>query len=204
MKINPFLRLLLILLLGGGASSLRATDTVCAQVSIQIIQKLTLERTGFEATLQVANGMTTGTLTNFNVELLFTDTNGMSVSNTVDVSNTTSAFWYRVQTGYPTPDGTPSSVIPGGTTQTYKWLIVPAAGTSQGAPQGTQYFIGANVTYQLNGVTQTMQVSPDYVMVYPSPILQLEYFLPEQVLGDDPGTASVIEPPVPFSLGVRV
>ena len=48
-----------------------------------------------------------------------------------------------------------------------------------------------------------MDVQPDIIFVRPMPRLVLDYFLPRNVYGDDTFTGPV-EPPVPFSLGVRV
>ena len=190
----------ILCLVCGPVMALRAADSVCAQVQIQIAQKLTMERTGFEATLQVANGLPSTALENFNVTLLFSDTNGNTVSSTTDPGDAGCVFWYRVQAGSPALP----SAVEGGATRTFKWLIIPGAGAGQASPQGTRYFIGATVSYSINGVTQTAQVSPDYVQVYPSPILELEYFLPEQVIGQDPNTPNMFLPPVPFSIGVRI
>ena len=47
-------------------------------------------------------------------------------------------------------------------------------------------------------------MDPDDILVKPMPALTLDYFLPNEVYGDDPFTQNFIEPPIPFSLGVRV
>jgi uncharacterized protein (TIGR02597 family) len=201
MKINPLIRLLAVLLFCVAPHMLCASDTVCAQVQIRILQKLTMERQGFEATLQVANGLPETALANFTVSLLFSDTNGNLISSGTDPNASGLTFWYRAQTGSPV---VVNATIAGGATQTFKWLIVPTAGAAQSSTGGTIYFVGANISYSVKGVTQTTQVAPDYVQVYPTPILDLEYFLPEQVIGQDPNTPNMFLPPVPFSLGVRI
>jgi hypothetical protein len=48
-----------------------------------------------------------------------------------------------------------------------------------------------------------MTVTPDTIHVKPMPYLALDYFLPGQVYGDDAFT-DVIEPPIPFPLGLRI
>ncbi|NJL59994.1 MAG: hypothetical protein HC887_10495 [Desulfobacteraceae bacterium] len=83
------------------------------------------------------------------------------------------------------------------------WLIIPAPGAAKGIGQGTMYYIGATLTYKINGQQNTTNVSPDYIFVKPLPELTLDYFLPTDVYGDDAFTTE-IEPPIPFSLGVRV
>jgi hypothetical protein len=68
---------------------------------------------------------------------------------------------------------------------------------------GVLYHVGAKLSYTLNGVPTTIDVSPDSIRVKPMPMLTLDYFLPGDVYGDDPFTTE-LEFPIPFSLGVRV
>ncbi|MDM8515982.1 hypothetical protein QUF76_07270 [Desulfobacterales bacterium HSG16] len=65
------------------------------------------------------------------------------------------------------------------------------------------YYIGATLTYTINGNEHVTEVSPDYVFVKPMPKLVLDYFIPHDVYGDDAFTTQ-IEPEIPFPLGVRV
>ena len=178
-----------------------AADAICAQVQIRILQKLTMERQGFEATLQVANGLPLTALTSFNVTLFFLDSDGNPVSSGTDSTSAGLSFWYRPQAGSPPAS---NATIDAGGTRVFKWLIIPTVGAAQGSARGITYLIGAQLSYAVNGVTQTMPVAPDYVQVYPTPILDLEYFLPEQVVGQDPNTPNLFLPPIPFSLGVRI
>ncbi|MCP4313302.1 MAG: calcium-binding protein, partial [Bacteroidetes bacterium] len=83
------------------------------------------------------------------------------------------------------------------------WLIIPAPGASNGLEQGTLYYVGATLSYTIGGEENVTEVSPDYIFVKPMPELTLDYFLPNDVYGDDAFTPE-IEPSVPFSLGVRV
>jgi len=192
---------LLSVLLNGLICNGDPSDAVCAQVGIRILQKLTMERQGFEATLQVANGLPVTALTSFNATLLFSDSDGNPISSGTDSAATGLVFWYRPQTGSPIAS---NATIDAGGTRVFKWLIIPTIGAAQSSARGTTYLIGARVSYAVNGVTQTMEVAPDYVQVYPTPILDLEYFLPEQVIGQDPNTPNLFLPPIPFSLGVRI
>lgn len=63
--------------------------------------------------------------------------------------------------------------------------------------------VGAFVRYTQGGEEDTIDVAPDTIRVMPMPILALDYFLPIDVLGDDPATTP-IEPVVPFPLGLRL
>ncbi len=61
------------------ATSSKAADTVCAKVKIEIAQQMTFARQAFEAHMQISNGLTTVSLQNINIEVLFTDENGAPV-----------------------------------------------------------------------------------------------------------------------------
>lgn len=168
-------------------------------MKIQILQQLTLERQAFEATTTINNGVVGVPLTGIGVNVTFTDANGNSVRGTSDPNDLTAAFFIRLQNGSSLP-----STIPGSTSSTITWLIIPTIGTAGSNPQGTLYSVGATLTYISGGVSNVVRVSPATINVLPLPDLMIDYFLPAQVYGDDPFTPDVIEPPVPFSLGVRV
>ncbi len=172
--------------------------TTCAQVKIEILQKLTFSRQAFVAKLSLTNGLPTE-LTDFQVTLNFSNANREAVPVTTSPSGPAeSLFFYRPQNG-----AAPQSVQ-GNATANLAWLIIPAPEAGGEDPGGLLYYIGATVQYTANGVIQTVNVAPDYVYVAPQPELQLEYFLPVEVFGDDPFTNDIIEPAEPFTLGVRV
>ena len=64
-----------------------------------------------------------------------------------------------------------------------------------------QYSVSGSFTYSLNNVSITSPLQPVAITVHPSPIIQLHYFTPVQVPGDDPFTA-VVEPSPPFPLSL--
>jgi hypothetical protein len=172
---------------------------VCARVVIQIEQELTLEREGFEARLGISNGQPVP-LENFSVSLNFADADGNSVAAATESGpNAEGKFFYRIQAG----STAVGSVASGGTGKVV-YLIVPTPGSAGGTAEGSIYYVGATVKYTVNGVEQTVELAPDFIRVRPMPSLQLQYFLPGDVYGDDPMTQTVSEPVVPFPLGVRV
>ncbi len=57
----------------------QAADTECAKVKIEIQQKLTMERQGFDAMMKINNGLTTASLDKVNINVKFTDDAGNSV-----------------------------------------------------------------------------------------------------------------------------
>ena len=180
-----------------------AQDSLCAEVKIEIKQKVSLERQAFDAVMKINNGLDGSTLTGIAVNLTFQDANGQPVIATTDASNTTASFFLRLDSldGVGAIDG--SGAVAPKTSGIIKWLIIPAAGAGGLAPSGQTYKIGGTLTYTLEGETKTVIVSPETIVVKPQPQLILDYFIAGDVYADDPFTPET-EPPVPFTLGVRV
>ena len=63
--------------------------------------------------------------------------------------------------------------------------------------------MGADLSYEFGGDTESMTVAPDTIVVKPQPQLSMDYFLTKDVMGDDPFTTDV-EAAVPYTLGLRV
>lgn len=194
--------LLLITLFLFVSSSFGATDSICAQVKIEIFQELTLERQGFDAHMRINNGLTNIALQDVGVDVIFTDEQGNPVRASSDPNNADALFFIRVDSldKITNVDGT--GVVQPSSSADIHWLIIPATGASRGVAQGTLYYVGAKLTYTIGGESHETDVSPDYIFVKPMPELTLDYFLPDEVYGDDAFTTQ-IEPPIPFSLGVR-
>jgi hypothetical protein len=176
----------------------RAEGSICAEVKIQIDQKVSLERQAFDAKLQIRNGLEGVQVERIDVNLVFKDANGLDAHtlffNRLDsVENITGSV----------DDGTGN--VAASTTGEAHWLIIPSQGAGGVTGAGLQYLVGATVTYRMTGETEdrTVEVIPETITVRPQPLLDLDYFLPGPVYGDDPFTAEV-EPPVPFTLGVRI
>lgn len=183
------------------APVLRAQEADCAEVKIVIEQKLSLERQAFDAHMVIRNGLD-GQLTNVKVELFFQDQNQQPVTATTDPHAVGATFFQRIDRmqGISSLDG---GNLPGKTNADIHWLIIPSQGAGGDTASGRMYYIGAKVSYTLNGETTTVDVTPDYVVVRPQPLLVLDYFLPTDVYADDAMTPEV-EPTEPFTLGVRV
>ena len=178
-----------------------AQDAECAEVKIVIEQKLSFERQAFDARMLISNGLTDSTLKNIRIELLFTDKNDQPVVVTQNANDDGAKFFYRINSLSGINDVDGNGQINTKTNAEIHWLIIPAFGAAEF--DNTLYYIGAKVTYTLNGQETTVEVAPDYVVVKPQPLLTLDYFMPKDVYGDDPFTAE-IEPSIPFTLGVRV
>jgi len=183
-----------------------AAESICAVVKIEIRQELTLERQAFDAHMKINNGLTGLSLENVVVEVIFSDQDGNPVLASSDPDNTDAAFFIRPDSekisnsGNNTWDIDPVAPL---SSSDLHWLIIPAPGTADGQKNGKRYHVGASLTYTLGGEQHTTEVSPDYIFVKPLPQIALDYFLTRDVYGDDAWTQAV-EPPEPFTLGVRV
>jgi len=180
-----------------------AADDLCARVKIEIKQELTLERQAFDAHMRINNGLTNITLTDVGIEVSFQNENYETVTATNDPDNTDALFFIRLDSKENIDDVDGNGTIAPSTSADIHWLIIPAPGASNGIESGTLYYVGATLSYSLGGEEHETEVTPDYIYVKPMPELQLDYFLPNDVYGDDAFTQE-IEPSIPFSLGVRV
>ncbi len=185
------------------ADTALALDTICARVKIQIDQKLTLERQGFDAMMRITNALDTVELKQVRVDVLFTDEAGAPVRATSDPNDTTASFFIRVDSVAGISDVSGNGTVAPASVAEVHWLIIPSPGAGGTTPGGKLYFVGANLNYTVGGEPQTLKVSPDTITVQPMPRLTLDYFLTQDVFADDPFTPQ-IEPQVPFTLGVRV
>lgn len=193
----------LILFIFNPISVAVAEESFCARVSIEIKQELTFERQGFDAHMRINNGLEGFVIENVNINVKFSDENGNPVLATSDPNNTEAAFFIRIDSLSGIDDVSGTGTIPSASSADIHWLIIPAPGAAGNLSSGKMYFVGATLSYRLNGEDKVVEVSPDFIFVKPMPLLSLDYFLPKDVYADDAFTAQ-IEPPVPFTLGVRV
>lgn len=173
----------------------------CAWVKIEILQELTLERIGFLATLEVTNNDAVDPITDFTASLRFTQPQPGEVEE-----DATAKFWVRqpelVNINGVDGDG---NIAPGAKA-TVQWFIVPKTGAGGENPAGVRYYVHCDLAGSMRGETipqNVMFAIPDMITVKPEPELEITYFQPRDVQGDDPFTAQV-EAPVPFTLGVLV
>ena len=178
-------------------------DSECAEVKIEISQELTLERQAFDAHMRINNGLSHIILEDVDIDVSFSDEDGSIVHASYDPDDTEALFFIRLDSMDKIDNVTGNGAVNPSTSADIHWLIIPAPGASNGVPQGTLYYVGATLTYTIGGEEHVTEVTPDYIFVKPMPELVLDYFLPSDVYGDDAFTPE-IEPPVPFSLGVRV
>ncbi|MBU0677137.1 MAG: hypothetical protein KJ626_03395 [Verrucomicrobia bacterium] len=199
--INNFIRVCAAILLCGSVR-IAGAEVVCATVQIEIQQTLTLERQAFDATMKIHNGFADIPLTDVSIVVNFEDEDGNAVTATSDPDNTSALFFIR-EDELDRIDNTSAGTVAGGDSAEIHWLIIPAIGAGGSNELGQVYLVGATLTYNIRDQENTTEVIPDGIRVKPMPKLSLDYFLPDQVLGDDPFTTA-IEAPVPYNLGLRV
>ena len=167
------------------------SDGAVVAVTLQIDQTAVISRNAFHATLNLANN-SGAPITNLSVTINPVDASGAPATN---------AFFIQAPTltGINAVDGSGSMAI--GASAQANWTLIP---TTNAAPTGsTQYAIGGSISYMLNGNQVTIPLFAVPITVLPDPRLYLDYFLQHDVYSQDPFT-TVIEPPVPFALGLRV
>lgn len=167
---------------------------VCAQVNMQITQELTLERVAFDARLVITNNLSDKALQNIRVDVLIRDQDGNLKNN---------LFFTKVASlsNIDSVDG--GGTVAAGSKAEVHWLIIPSPGAGGASTDGIAYFVGATLTYSIDGSQETVPINPDRITVKPTAQLMVDYFMPYEVLGDNPYTQQV-EPSVPFPLAVRV
>ncbi|TBW56060.1 hypothetical protein EZI54_10490 [Marinobacter halodurans] len=192
------------------AHAAAAEESLCAVVKIQIAQELTLERQAFEATMRITNSLDSMALENVKVNIQFEDSDGNSVLASSDSSNESAAFFIDLDASQhiaSVTQGDNGAITDGqidpAEVAELRWLIVPTVGAGGEGSEGQLYYVGATLSFTYGGESQTIEVAPDTIVVKPQPNLTLDYFLPNEVNGDNPFTDEV-EPVEPYNLGVRV
>ncbi len=187
------------------SSQTAAAEPVCAQVKIEIKQELTLERQAFDAMMRINNGLDTLAIDDVDISVSFQDEAGTNVLASTDPNDPDPdvKFYIRIDSMDKIDDVSGKGTVAPGTTAEIHWLIIPNPGAAADAPNGKLHFVGATLSYTLGGEPEVVEVAPDFITVKPLPQLALDYFLTEEVRGDDPLTDE-IEPIEPFTLGVRI
>ena len=196
-------RLILAFLLS--ALPLRAQQQqtgLCAQVKMVILQQLTLERIGFQATLQVTDNDPSNPITDFAANLTFENPQ-FSTNNTVNDSS--SLFFVQPPTLQNITDASGNGTIGPGQTAQVGWFIIPTVTAGGTNATGVRYNVSAVLSGKVNGVpipASSLIVIPAPITVQPDAQLQITYFQPRDVIGMDPFTG--LGSPIPFTFGVIV
>lgn len=166
----------------------------CSSVKIEILQELTLERIAFDAKMVITNNVPDKALSNVRVDVTILDAAG-NVKNDV--------FFVRTASMQNIAGVDGSGTVGASTSAEIRWLIIPSPGAGGTATVGMVYWVGATLSYIVDGKQEVVSVNPARIIVKPEAQLILDYFMPYEVLGDNPFTQQV-EAPVPFPLALRV
>lgn len=177
--------------------------SICSAATIEIVQKLTLERQSFDAFLRISNGLGHLSVEDLLVQLSFRNENGEDAEWSSDPGEAGAMFFVRTDSILGTENIDGDGVILPGETAEIRWVIIPSSDAGGVSPEGMPYFVGATVSYRLADAHYAVDVASATIRVKPLPRLHLDFFLPGDVYADDPFT-STIEPPIPFSLGLIV
>lgn len=196
-----------LLLVGSfSAQAAQQFQGLCSVVKIEIQQELALERIGFLATLEITNNEGDAVITDFSSVLTFHKNIPDAEGNFVQ-EDASDLFFVKppVLSGIASVDG--QGLIEPGETARIEWFIIPKISAGGDSQAGIQYEVGAQLAGSLYGdeiTPEVLEVIPDTITVKPEPQLEITYFQPRDVDGDNPFTPDIVESPIPFTLGVLV
>jgi hypothetical protein len=172
------------------------SEAVCATISLQFSQTITLTRQAFKGTLTVYNGHENIAMQNVKLNLVIKNHNGnVATSHEFQINpESLNGFTGELDLGS-------GWTLGANDTGTATILFIP---TKYAAPTGpVEWSFGGTLTYidPFTGLEVTRDLFPVTLTVKPTPELDLTYFMQRDVYGDDPLTEEV-EPMVPaeFSL----
>ena len=164
-------------------------SSVCASITLQFSQKMTMTRQAFRGTLTVFNGHETEAMRDVKLTLEVKDEEG----------NVATSHEFQINPEKLTGFGGELSLNSGwtldaGQTGVSTILFIP---TKYAAPTvEKRYAFGGTLSYvdPFTGLTVTRILAPVTLTVKPSPNLDLTYFMQRDIKGDDPLTLDVVEP----------
>jgi len=170
------------------------SSSVCATVTVQFSQNLTMTREAFEGTLTIFNGHETDAMENISLDLEVRDEDG-NIRNDLFQINTMSLDQI---TGI---DG--SGILDALVSGTAVILFIPEVGAAPDVPK--YYSFGGTLSYldPFTGEMYEQPLFPVTLQVNPSPYLYLDYFMQRNIFGDDALTEAV-EPMIPAELAVMI
>lgn len=173
------------------------SSSVCATITLQFSQTMTMTRQAFRGTLTVFNGHETTAMENVKLSLEVRDEYGALATAHEFQINAESLDKFD---GELSLDAGWS--LAANETGVATILFIP---TKYAAPtEEKKYSFGGTLSYidPFTGLEVTRDLYPVTLTVKPSPNLEMTYFMQRDILGDDPLTTDVVEPmkPAEFSL----
>ena len=171
------------------------SENTCAQVKLEIKQKLVLTRQAFRGTLTIENGSSNAIediLVNVNATNM--ETGFMATSREMQIAIE------KIEGFEGEKDGAWRLGV--GKKGVATILFIP---TKYAAPENiTTYSFGGTLSFKDGSTTQNRSLFPVSLQVKPTPELDLTYFMQRDVYGDNPLTTDVVEPVIPAEFSVLI
>lgn len=177
-----------------------ATKSVCASITLQFKQTMTMTRQAFRGSLIVFNGHESLPMENvkLNLEVTNKNTGELATAHEFQINpETLEGFTGELDFGS-------GWALESNETGTATVLFIP---TKYAAPEEpVEWSFGGTLTYidPFTGLEVTRELYPVTLTVKPSPILDLTYFMQRDVYGDDPLTANAVEPMAPAEFALLI
>ncbi len=171
------------------------SENTCAQVKLEIQQKLVLTRQAFRGTLTIENG-SSNAIDDILVDVNATnmETGFMATSREMQISIE------KIEGFEGEKDG--AWRLGAGKKGVATILFIP---TKYAAPEIiTTYSFGGTLSFKDGSTTQNRSLYPVSLQVKPTPELDLTYFMQRDVYGDNPLTPDVVEPVIPAEFSVLI
>jgi hypothetical protein len=170
-------------------------SSVCASVTVQFSQKMTMTREAFLGTFTVHNGHDSEPMEAIDLNFAIKDDEGNDCTNLFQI-NTLSMNNLTEIDG----SGSLGPELDG----VAKIQFIPTRNAAPTVPK--LYYFGGTFSfidpYTFDEIVY--ELYPVEITVNPSPDLHVDYFMQRDILGDDALTEDVIEPMVPAELGVII
>ena len=171
------------------------SGNTCAQVKLEIKQKLVLTRQAFRGTLTIENGSSNA------IEDILVDVNATNMETGFMATSREMQIAIEKIEGF---EGEKDGAwrLGAGKKGVATILFIP---TKYAAPENlTTYSFGGTLSFKDGSTTQNRSLYPVSLQVKPSPELDLTYFMQRDVYGDNPLTPDVVEPVIPAEFSVLI
>ena len=162
------------------------SSSVCASITLQFSQTMTMTRQAFRGTLTVFNGNETTAMTDVKLSLTVKDESGNVTTSHEFQINPESLSGFSGELNF-----TDGWVLDPQNTGVATILFIPTKYAALTVEK--RYLFGGTLSYidPFTGLTVTRDLTPVTLTVKPSPNLDLTYFMQRDILGDDPLTDAV-------------
>ena len=171
------------------------SENTCAQVKLEIKQKLVLTRQAFRGTLTIENGSSNA------IEDILVDVNATNMETGFMATSREMQISIEKIEGF---EGEKDGAwrLGAGKKGVATILFIP---TKYAAPENiTTYSFGGTLSFKDGSTTQNRSLYPVSLQVKPTPELDLTYFMQRDVYGDNPLTTDVVEPVIPAEFSVLI